>query len=76
MSQDPSIKAMAEKLAQDPNFAQMSRSFESQLPGASGATPSMDPTAAHKAMADMFQNEDFVHMAQELGQRIMQVCFR
>ncbi|KAK9803445.1 hypothetical protein WJX73_001659 [Symbiochloris irregularis] len=69
---DPSIKAMAEKLAQDPNFAQMSRSFESQLPGASGEAPTVDPTTAHKAMADMFQNPDFVHMAQELGQKIMQ----
>ena len=88
--QDPSIKQMAEALAQDPAFAQMSQTLQSQLqgsglgpaaaqdrsPGAAGGMPDpsqMDPAAAQEAMASMFQNPQFMDMAQNLGQRIMEV---
>ena len=33
----------------------------------------MDPAAAQEAMASMFQNPDFMNMAQSLGQKIMEV---
>ena len=75
---------MAEKLAQDPAFAQMTQSLQSGMPGFGGAPPtpandaaaggSMDPGAAQEAFQNMFQNPEFVNMAQELGQKIMQVC--
>ena len=42
--------------------------------GAGMPDPSqMDPAAAQEAMASMFQNPDFMNMAQSLGQKIMEV---
>ena len=78
--QDPGIKAMAEKLAQDPAFAQMTQSLQSGMGGMGGRAPSaspgpsgMDPNVAAEAMQGMFQNPEFMTMAQDLGQKIMQV---
>lgn len=70
---------MAEQLARDPSFAQMTQSLQAGFgrdgPGsaAAGAGPAMDPETAAQAMSGMFQNPDFMHMAQELGQKIMSV---
>ena len=75
---------MAEQLAQDPAFAQMSAALQSSMQGAGGserAPPAgsapnpadMDPTAAASAMSEMFQNPQFMEMAQGLGQKIMEV---
>lgn len=81
LRQDPGIKAMAEQLARDPSFAQMTQSLQAGFgrdgPGsaAAGAGPAMDPETAAQAMSGMFQNPDFMHMAQELGQKIMSVRF-
>ena len=72
---------MAEKLAQDPAFAQMTQSLQTGMgnAGPSGQHPasgvpglgSIDPNAAQEAMSGMFQNPEFMNMAQELGQKIM-----
>ena len=80
---------MAEQLAQDPAFASMSQALQSQMQGGGlggqdrSAAPAgppdpsqMDPVAAQEAMASMFQNPQFMDMAQSLGQKIMEVQAR
>lgn len=71
---------MAEKLAQDPAFSQMTQSLQQGLGGAAGrgaastsAAPPINPNEYAHAMQGMFQNPEFMNMAQELGQKIMQV---
>ena len=53
--QDPSIKQMAEQIAQDPNFAQMAQAMQANMGGMAGAmtggapapaTPGRSPSAA------------------------------
>ena len=79
--QDPSIKSMAEQVAQDPAFAQMSAALqasmaggaEAGLGGSGGATPPIDPDQYAQAMSSVLQNPQFMDMAEKLGQQIMQV---
>jgi len=89
---DPSIKQMAEQIANDPSFqgltAQLQESMASMMGGAEGgaaaaaaAPPAMppmpdpanfDPTKYMQAMSGMFQNPQFMQMAEKLGQAIIQ----
>ena len=108
--QDPSIKQMAEQIANDPSFLgltqQLQESMASMMGGAEGAAaggagagagaaaggmpgmppmpgmpgmPGMpdpanfDPTKYMQAMSGMFQNPQFMQMAEKLGQAIIQV---
>lgn len=90
--QDPSIKQMAEQIANDPSFqgltSQLQESMASLMGGAEGgaaaaaAPPPMpampdpanfDPTKYMQAMSGMFQNPQFMQMAEKLGQAIIQV---
>lgn len=79
--QDPNIKGMAEQIAQDPAFAQMSAALqasmggsaaEANLAGGRGA-PQIDPEQYASAMTGVLQNPQFMEMAEKLGQQIMQV---
>lgn len=95
---DPQIKAMAEQIANDPTFKevtkQLQESFGGMLPpGAAGAPPgmpgmpgmpgadrampgmnpaAMDPTKYMQAMQGMFQNPQFMKMAENLGKSIIE----
>lgn len=108
--QDPSIKQMAEQIANDPSFMgltqQLQESMASMMGGAGaegaaaaggGMPPGMppgggmppgfpgmppggmpdpsnfDPTKYMQAMSGMFQNPQFMQMAEKLGQAIIQV---
>ena len=79
--QDPSIKSMAEQVAQDPAFAQMSAALQASMAGGAeaglgasgGATPPIDPDQYAQAMSSVLQNPQFMDMAEKLGQQIMQV---
>ena len=79
--QDPSIKTMAEQVAQDPAFAQMSAALQASMAGGAeaglgasgGATPPIDPDQYAQAMSSVLQNPQFMDMAEKLGQQIMQV---
>eukprot|EP00878_Enallax_costatus_P000502 GHUV01000596.1.p1 GENE.GHUV01000596.1~~GHUV01000596.1.p1 ORF type:complete len:328 (+),score=157.40 GHUV01000596.1:205-1188(+) len=87
---DPSIKQMAEQIANDPSFqgltAQLQESMAGMMGGVGGegaangapAMPPMpdpanfDPTKYMQAMSGMFQNPQFMQMAEKLGQAIIQ----
>lgn len=73
---DPSIKEMAEQIAQNPAFAQMTQALQSAMgpleEGAPPATNSMDPAEYAKAMSGILENQDFMKMAETLGRRIME----
>jgi hypothetical protein len=85
--QDPAIKQMAEQIANDPSFqgltSQLQESMSGMLGGAppGGEAPSLpvpdpanfDPTKYMQAMSGMFQNPQFMQMAEKLGQAIIQV---
>ena len=70
---------MAEQIAQDPAFAQMSAALQASManggaePGRSGATPPIDPDQYAQAMSGVLQNPQFMQMAEKLGQQIMSV---
>jgi len=77
--QDPGIKNMAEQIAQDPAFAQMSAALQASMangggaPGAPGGQPNVDPEQYAQAMAGVLGNPGFMEMAEKLGQQIMSV---
>jgi hypothetical protein len=91
--QDPSIKQMAEQIAQDPAFAQMTAALQASMGGAPGAPgegagardaaaaearqaadgPQIDPEQYASAMSSVLQNQQFMEMAEKLGQSIMLV---
>ena len=77
--QDPNIKNMAEQIAQDPAFAQMSAALQASMvnggaePGRSGSVPPIDPDQYANAMSSVLQNPQFMEMAEKLGQQIMTV---
>ncbi|KAK9909352.1 hypothetical protein WJX75_000913 [Coccomyxa subellipsoidea] len=88
---DPSIKQMAEQIAQDPAFAQMTAALQASMGGAPGAPgegagardaaaaearqaadgPQIDPEQYASAMSSVLQNQQFMEMAEKLGQSIM-----
>jgi hypothetical protein len=89
-AQDPSIKQMAEQIAQDPAFAQMTAALQASLgtgpgdaaverEGASAEAPEaaniagMDAEKYAAAMQSVLQNQQFMEMAEKLGQQIMAV---
>ena len=84
--QDPSIKQMAEQIAQDPSFRQMTAAMQSSMGGmmpnaaadestgrGAGGAPPVDPANYAEAMSGVLQNPQFMEMAEKLGQQIMQV---
>jgi hypothetical protein len=74
---DPSVKEMAEKIAQDPAFAKMTEALQASLaPGpadGSASIPSLDPAQYQQAMSSILENSDFMKMAEGLGRKIMEV---
>lgn len=81
--QDPSIKQMAEQIANDPSFQGLQQQLQTSMAGLMGqpgteepAVPdpsNFDPAKYMQAMSGMFQNEGFMKMAEQLGQAIIQV---
>ena len=86
--QDPAIKEMAENIARDPAFAQMTAALQQSMgPGAPGvpggagaaagpaaaAAAAFDPSQYMEAMSGVLQNPAFMQMAEQLGSKIMQV---
>ncbi|KAK9868311.1 hypothetical protein WJX84_004193 [Apatococcus fuscideae] len=82
---DPSIKQMAEQIAQDPSFRQMTAAMQSSMGGmmpnaaadestgrGAGGAPPVDPANYAEAMSGVLQNPQFMEMAEKLGQQIMQ----
>ena len=80
---------MAQQIAQDPAFAQMTAALQAQMVGGDGAPeagvvqrepthpagdmPGMDPEKYAAALSDVLQNQQFMEMAEKLGQQIMAV---
>lgn len=81
---DPSIKSMAEQIAQDPAFAVMTKTLQESMAGLvtpdttavpppeGAGGPAFDPSRYMDAMTSVLQNPQFMQMAEKLGQQIMQ----
>lgn len=74
------VQDMAEKIAQDPAFAQMTAALQQSMGGQPGAAPEaaagpagFDTSKYMEAMGGVLQNPQFMDMAEKLGQQIMQV---
>ena len=79
---------MAENIARDPAFAQMTAALQQSMPpggaGMPGAAPgaagpaaaAFDPSQYMEAMSGVLQNPAFMNMAEQLGSKIMQVLLR
>ena len=76
--QDPNIKSMAEQIAQNPAFVQMSQALQASMADgqqgpAEGGGPPLDPQQYAQAMSSVLGNPEFMQMAEQLGQQIMSV---
>jgi len=83
---DPSIKSMAEQIAEDPAFAQLTKTLQQSLGGAAGgaageggdaavapaAAEGLNPEQYLNAMQGVMQNPSFMSMAEKLGAQLMQ----
>jgi hypothetical protein len=80
---DPSIRTMAEQIAEDPAFAQLTKTLQQSLGGAAGgeggdaaaapaAAEGLNPEQYLNAMQGVMQNPSFMNMAEKLGQQLMQ----
>lgn len=81
---DPAIKQMAEQIAHDPSFQNLTSQLQESMssmtgaggPAAAAAGPpdmaNFDPSKYMSAMANMFQNQNFMQMAEKLGNAIIQ----
>eukprot|EP00897_Mesotaenium_endlicherianum_P001498 jgi/Mesen1/1376/ME000013S00858 len=69
---DPNIKEMAEQIAKDPSFAQMTQRLQQSVqPGEDGA-PRLDQTQYLNAMQEVMGNPQFMQIAERLGSALMQ----
>lgn len=79
---------MAEQIANDPSFKEVTKSLQESMGGlmagaprapgpAPGAAPpdmsQLDPSKYMEAMSSMFQNKNFMEMAEKLGKTIIEV---
>lgn len=67
---DPSIRGMAEQIANNPAFAQMTSALQESLLGGGGGAAA-DPARYADAMSSVLGNPEFMAMAERLGQQIM-----
>ncbi|GAA0139800.1 hypothetical protein LIER_01273 [Lithospermum erythrorhizon] len=74
MSQDPSIKALAEQIAKDPSFNQMAEQLQKNFQGApvEEGIPQFDTQQYYLQMQQVMQNPQFMTMAEWLGNTLMQ----
>ncbi|CAA6668064.1 unnamed protein product [Spirodela intermedia] len=72
-ARDPSIKQMAEKIAQDPSFTLMAEQLQRSIQiGSEDVVPTMDPQQYISTMQQLMQNPQFMNMAEQLGNVLMQ----
>lgn len=65
---------MAEKIAQDPSFTLMAEQLQRSIQvGSEDAVPTMDPQQYISTMQQLMQNPQFMNMAEQLGNVLMQV---
>jgi hypothetical protein len=75
MLQDPSIKEMAEQIAKDPAFSQVTQQLQKSMTQSPDGNPQIDPQQYMQAMKSVMENPQFVQMAEKLGSALMSVSF-
>lgn len=71
--QDPAIKEMAEQIAKDPAFSQVTQQLQKSMTASPDGNPQIDPQQYMQAMRSVMENPQFVQMAEKLGSALMQV---
>lgn len=71
--QDPNIKNMAEQIAKDPSFAQMTQRLQASVKAGPDGGVQMDQGQYMSAMQDVMSNPNFMGIAEKLGNALMQV---
>jgi len=68
---DPQIKSMAEEIAQDPAFSQMTQKLQSSVQAGPDGAPHLDQQRYLQAMQDVMSNPTFMGIAERLGNALM-----
>lgn len=74
VTQDPSIKELAEQISKDPSFNKMAEQLQKTFQG-TGAAPQFDTNQYFSTVQQVMQNPQFMAMAERLGSALMQVVF-
>jgi len=70
---DPSIKELAEQIAKDPSFNQMAEQLQRNVQSSGQQSiPELDGEQYFSAMQQVMQNPQFMSMAEQLGNALMQ----
>lgn len=69
---DPSIKEMAEQIAKDPSFSQMTSELQGSVKVGDDGAPQLDPQQYMKAMQQVMSNPNFMTIAEKFGNALMQ----
>ena len=64
---------MAEQIAKDPSFAQMTQRLPASVKAGPDGAVQMDPSQYMSAMQDVMSNPNFMGIAEKLGNALMQV---
>eukprot|EP00243_Klebsormidium_subtile_P003754 TRINITY_DN17346_c0_g1_i1.p2 TRINITY_DN17346_c0_g1~~TRINITY_DN17346_c0_g1_i1.p2 ORF type:complete len:375 (-),score=128.00 TRINITY_DN17346_c0_g1_i1:282-1406(-) len=69
--EDPAIKEMAEQIAKDPAFSQVTQQLQKSMTASPDGNPQIDPQQYMQAMRSVMENPQFVQMAEKLGSALM-----
>lgn len=70
------MQELAEQIATDPSFNEMASQFQKNFSGPKQGAPQFDTQQYYSTMQHVMQNPQFMTMAENLGNALMQVSIK